>query len=127
MSRYYSNYNANPKHKRVGDCVIRALSVALDQDWDQTYIDLANEGLLLNDMPTANHVWGSYLRKLGWRRKLIPDDFISHYTVESFCRDHPYGTYILALSGHVVPVIDGMYYDSWDSGHEIPIYFWEKL
>lgn len=126
MSKFYSHYNANPEHKRVGDCVVRALSVALDQPWEDTYVDLANEGLLLNDMPTANHVWGAYLHSLGFRREFIPDEALHKYTVDDFCRDHPIGTFILALSGHVVPVINGNFYDSWDSGQEIPIYYWVK-
>ena len=43
-----------------------------------------------------------------------------------FCNDHPKGAYILALSSHVVAVVDGCYYDTWDSGQEIPIYYWTK-
>ena len=30
------------------------------------------------------------------------------------------------ISGHVVAVIDGNYYDTWDSGDKIPIYYWYK-
>ena len=36
----YSYYNANPYKIRVGDCVIRAISKALNQSWEDTYIDL---------------------------------------------------------------------------------------
>jgi len=35
-------------------------------------------------------------------------------------------THILALSGHVVCVMDGDYYDTWDSGGEVPLYYWRK-
>ena len=78
------------------------------------------------DMPSANAVWGSYLRKKGFVREIIPNTCPDCYTVEDFCRDNPKGTYILALSGHVVAVIDGKYYDTWDSGDEIPIYYWYR-
>ena len=27
---------------------------------------------------------------------------------------------------HVVCVEDGKYFDSWDSGNEIPLFYWEK-
>lgn len=47
-------------------------------------------------------------------------------TVKDFCKENPIGTYILAISGHVVAVIDGDYFDTWDSGEEIPIYYWKK-
>jgi hypothetical protein len=77
-------------------------------------------------MPSANHVWGKYLRNKGFERKVIPDSCPDCYTVKDFCDDHPKGTYILAISGHVVTVIDGAYYDTWDSGDEIPIYYWQR-
>jgi hypothetical protein len=76
-------------------------------------------------MPSANHVWGKYLRDQGFHRYLIDEDK-DNYTVEDFCRDHPSGTYILAIDGHVLCAVDGIYYDSWDSGQEIPIYYWTK-
>lgn len=54
-------YNANPDGRNVGDCTIRALSLALGQSWEQTYVELALEGFMMGDMPSANHVWGAYL------------------------------------------------------------------
>ena len=119
-------YNANPQHKRVGDCTVRAISKALGQSWKKTYTELMLEGLLLCDMPSANHVWGSYLRNKGFKRKIIPDNYPVDYTVEDFANDHPNGTYVLALSSHVVPVIDGSFFDTWDSSHEIVIFYFER-
>lgn len=37
-------------------------------------------------------------------------------TVDSFARDHKQGTYIVKVAHHVVAVVDGKYYDTWDSG-----------
>ena len=122
----YINFNENPQGKQVGDCVIRALSVALDKNWDEIYIKRCLQGFLMCDMPSANHVWGSYLRENGFRRHLIPNDVMDFYTVKDFCKDNPHGTYILALPSHVVTAIDGNYYDLWDSGDELPNYYWYK-
>jgi len=33
---------------------------------------------------------------------------------------------ILATGTHVIAVGDGNYYDTWDSGQEVPIYYWRK-
>jgi hypothetical protein len=33
---------------------------------------------------------------------------------------------MLATGTHVVAVIDGNYYDTWDSGDEVPIALWKK-
>lgn len=122
----YRRYNANPDRKQVGDCVIRAVSAALGQDWETTYAEIALEGYQLCDMPSANHVWGAYLRRRGFTRNIIPDECPDCYSVADFCRDHPNGTYILSLQGHVVAVIDGDYYDTWDSGEKIPLYYWQR-
>lgn len=122
----YKNYNANPTNKHVGDCTVRALSKALDCCWEKAYAGLIVEGYLYYDMPSANLVWGSYLRKNGFKRKSIPDDCPDCYTVLDFCKDYPEGVYVLALDRHVVCVIDGDYYDTWDSGKEIPLYYWTK-
>ena len=43
-----------------------------------------------------------------------------------FAAEHPDGTYILALATHVVCVRDGDWLDTWDSGDETPLYYWEK-
>lgn len=122
----WQQYNPNPFNNRVGDCVVRAISKALGQDWETTYAELAMYGFMRCDMPNANHVWGAYLKSRDYKQYLIDDKGKSVYTVEDFCQDNPHGTYILAIDGHVVCVQDGNFYDSWNSGKEIPIYYWTK-
>ena len=94
--------------------------------WQEAYLALTIQGYLDGDMPSANAVWGAYLRKLGYTRHIVPDTCPDCYTVGRFVDDHPRGTYILALSGHVVCVQDGVIYDSWNSENEIPLYYWDK-
>lgn len=118
----FDHYNPNPFGRNVGDCTVRSISKALDQDWYKTYFGLCIEGALRGDMPSANAAWGSYLRRHGFRRALAPEDV----TVAEFADMHPSGTYILALSGHVVCIMDGTLYDTWDSSKETVLYFWRK-
>lgn len=87
---------------------------------------LAIQGFMLGDMPSANAVWGAYLRRKGYTRHMVLDTCPDCYTVGDFATEHPQGTYILALSNHVVCIQDGVIYDSWDSSGEIPLYFWYK-
>lgn len=122
----YSHYNPNPYGRSVGDCTVRAISKATGREWGETYLALCVQGYLDGDLPSANAVWGAYLRGLGYRRYLIPDTCPACYTAADFAAERPSGTYILALSGHVVCVEDGVLYDSWDSSGEVPLYFWEK-
>ncbi|MBQ0112245.1 MAG: hypothetical protein KBT03_03855 [Bacteroidales bacterium] len=118
-------YNPNPKAIRVGDCVIRAISKLTNQSWEETYLDLTTYGLMKCDMPSANAVWGSYLRDKGYVRDAIDNSCPDCYCVADFAREHPRGKYLLAISGHVVAVEDGDWYDSWDSYGELPQYYWK--
>lgn len=117
----YSWHNENPLNRNVGDCTVRAISTALNQDWDTTYIGLCLEGYLLKDMPSSNEVWRRYLSRFGLHRRPAP----THTTVNEFTRTHPKGTYLLGLNSHVVCVIDGTLYDTWDSGEKEVLYYWK--
>ena len=122
----YIHANPNPNGIYVGDCVIRAIAIATDTSWDYTYIMVALEGLKMKNLPDSNEVWGSYLRSIGFRQILLPDDCPNCYSLREVCYDYPYGTYILATGSHVVAVIDGDYYDAWDSGSEVPTSVWRR-
>ena len=122
----YVNYNPNPERKLVGDCVIRAISKALDQSWDKTYLELMMQGYMLKDMPSSNYVWADYLFTKGFHRKTIPDTCPVCYTVKQFTREHPKGTYIIGTGAHAIAVQNGNYFDTWDSGYEVPIYYFSK-
>lgn len=119
-------YNPNPVARRVGDCAVRAVSKALDVDWETAYCLLVKKGFLLGDMPSSNAIWGAVLRDHGFSRAALPDSCPDCYTVEDFAEDHPKGTYVLGLSGHTVAIRDGNIYDSWDSSGEPVQYYWYR-
>lgn len=118
--------NPNPNNSLVGDCVIRAISIAIDQDWLTTYDDITSKGRTLYDMPSSNSVWNAYLIDQGFVKRTIPDSCPECYRITDFCWDHSIGEFLVATGTHVVAVIDGDYYDTWDSGDEVPIYFYER-
>ena len=122
----YIYFNPNPDGKAVGDCVIRAIVLATGKSWEDVYVGIADAGLAMSDMPQSNAVWGAYLRRLGYRRYVLPNSCPDCYRVKEFCFDHPRGTYLLATGEHLVAIKDGDYYDSWDSGNEVPVYYWRK-
>ena len=72
------------------------------------------------------NIRGKYLKDKGFTQETISKDYPDFYSVKEFCKDNPKGMYILALGTHVLTVIDGIYYDTWDSGDEFPIYVWSK-
>jgi len=120
-------FNPNPlQRKHIGDCTIRALSKALNIPWDSAYIDLASQGFFLKDMPSSNAVVNSYLHSKGFRRYVVSNLCIDCYSVSDFAKEHPKGTYIVGTGSHVVCVKDGNYFDTWNSGDEIIIYYWKR-
>ena len=124
----YKYYNPNKRNKNSrGDCVIRAISKVMNQSWDDTYWDLCAQGAIMGDWGNSNQVWDSYLRDCGFIRRVIPNTCPDCYTVKNFCYDHPYGVYLLSTGEHTIAVEFGNYFDSWDSGNEVPIYFYTKL
>lgn len=122
----FVEYNPNPLKKLTGDCVVRAICMAEDKDWDDAYIRLVMKGFAMKEIPMANNVWGSLLKDLGYTRHVIPDTCPDCYTIQDFCEEHPQGIYILGTGTHAVAVADGSYYDTWDSGEEVPINYWTK-
>ena len=101
-------YNANALANHVNDCVVRAISVAQGQTWDETYEELSkiaqSEGILLDDV---NFVEG-YLDKR-YRRAC-------HYskTVGEFLEEHNKGIYLITMEGHITVIKDGILYDTFD-------------
>lgn len=47
-------------------------------------------------------------------------------TVAGFATEHKKGAYILKVANHVVAVVDGIYYDTWDSGYKSLYGYYEK-
>lgn len=119
-------YNPNPEKKLVGDCVIRAISKLTNQTWDNTFKEITLKAFEMRDMPSSNEVWSAYLKDKDFQRFIIPDTCPDCYSVIDFADDHPKGLFMLATGTHVIAVQDGDYFDTWDSGNEIPIYYWRK-
>lgn len=122
----WQEYQNNPCGRKVGDCAVRAVSIALDIDWKSAYCLLAARGYEVCDVMNADAVIGSLLKSYGFERGTIPTACPDCYSAEDFCMDHPKGTYMLFFGGHVATVKSGKLMDSWDSSKESPQYYWAK-
>ena len=115
----WRQYNPNPKERKIGDCTLRAYCAAFDISWDEAF-DIASR------VAKENSSMIQYVAD-----KVLTEEFNCHIdekynkktvkgkdriTISEFATSHPYGTYILHVRQHVVAVIDGEYWDSWDSG-----------
>lgn len=119
----FKYFNPNPKRRKTDDCVIRAICKLINKDWYYVYVQLCVQGFIECDWGNYNRVWAIYLRNIGYKRRSIPDTCPDCYTVNDFCKDYPYGKYLLATGTHTVTVVDGDYYDTFDSGEYTPIFY----
>ena len=118
--------NPNPQGLFVGDCVVRAIAIATNRRWYDVFADLSVKALELSDMPSSNRVWAEYLKDEGWTRHIVPDTCPGCYTIADFAGEHFKGTYIVGTGTHVVAVIHGDVFDTWDSSAEYPLFYFTK-
>lgn len=122
----YRFYNPNPLAIKKIDCSVRALCRVTGLSWDDVHRETSELARMMGTMSVEDAAWGAFLRRRGWLRYAVPNTCPNCYTVRDFCRDHPYGAYVLCPYEHAVAVIDGSWYDTWDSGDETIQFYWAK-
>ena len=122
----YRYYNPNPVANHVGDCSVRAISKVLNISWDEAFDLLAEAAKNMGDVMSSNSVISAVLRSHGFYRENLPNFCPNCYSIRKFARDNPVGIYVVGTGSHVVAVLDGDWFDTWNSQDEIPIYFWSR-
>lgn len=123
----WNYFNPNPKGLNVGDCTVRSICAVTGLDWNTVHKALCDLSGDMADMPSADRVWWTLLEQMGFSRKHLIDRCPECYTVEQFAFDHPRGIYVLGPHEHAVAVINGDYWDSWDSGKTVPTYYFRRI
>lgn len=129
MNKYYCHYNANPKNKNTDDCVIRAISVALDQPYNMTYKDLFDLSLSTGFILNERRNYSKYLESKGWIMQKQPRKTNNKkYTGKEFCRKIPTSERVFAHigAGHVVAIVNKKVFDTWDSSDGCIGNYWIK-
>jgi len=122
MAKRYVYYQPNKKDlkDKYGDCTIRALTKAFGVTWLEAFdmvipfcrreqvsnvfdCDIEKRKEIMNELG-FDYVGVS--NKRGHRRP----------TVREFAKAHETGVYICNVARHEVTVVDGQYFDTWDSG-----------
>lgn len=130
-------YNANPKNRITGDCAFRAIATALEQDYNQTVMEMAElmckTGYALNDKKGID----KYLQSKGWVKRKQPKKADgTKYTGKEFCeylQNHP-GNVVAHIGGHhVVAFVSEDYegfehrcYDIWNPTKKCIGNYWVK-
>ena len=108
----------------ANDCVVRAISIIESKDYKEVYNDLHNfmktskkPGWVKNSSPRngiPKQITKEYLKSLGYT-------WVPTMLIGQGCKIHlnanelPKGRIIASLSKHIVAIIDGILYDTYDS------------
>ena len=122
----WKRYNPNPQGLSTGDCTIRAVCAVTGLDWNSAHTALCTLARDMADMPNTNRVWWDFLRAVGFRQLHLLDRCPDCFTVRDFAEANPKGVYVLGPHEHAVAVIDGEWWDNWDSGNTVPMYYFVK-
>lgn len=132
-------HNANPWNLITCDCVARALSTALELEYNVVVKDLVELQLELGYDTHDCRLYNTYLELKGWVRHKQPRKSNNKkYTGSEFCKeimryDSSIDTgsdmhHVIAHIGgnHIVAIISGVVYDTWDSTGKCIGNYWTK-
>lgn len=128
-TKYYTYYQPNKQDikRKVGDCSVRAISKALKLNWYEAYDMLCSIGREFQAMPNSKITYEHLLKTNNFKYVGISNKRgTKKPTVESFTKEHKTGTYCLHTKKHMVTVVDGVYYDTWNSGRQCLYGYWVK-
>ncbi len=123
----FVKYNANPKKKKTGDCVIRAICTGLKESWEDTYKGMLDVALDTYQAISWNKNYEYYLKRKGYNKQKMPRRLDkTRYTVKEFADElaEPDATYILSVANHLTLIINKDLYDTWDCGRKSVGNYW---
>lgn len=113
-------YNANPKGDKIGDCVVRAISLALNIDYNII-------GKMLLENSKRNEC---YVISIDCYSKLLEDEFklkkfrSNKITVGALSKIFSKNTLLIRIKNHLTCSINGDIYDIWNPENEKVDVFW---
>lgn len=131
--RRFCYYQPNKKDlkDKVGDCQIRALAKVLSLSWVEAFdltIPICRELQTYTIFDCDLAKTKEAMEKLGFKYTGISNrKGTKRPTIDSFAKDHPIGKYVVTVAHHVVAVVDGKYYDTWDSGYKSMYGYYELV
>lgn len=122
-TKTFTFYNANPKNRITGDCVIRALCTAMNEPYEKVYRELFEFSMQKKYMLNDKKCYEKWLESKGWVKKAQPrKSDNTKLTGKEFCEmaqqyTFNYPSRMIAKIGghHIVAIVDGKVQDIWNS------------
>lgn len=125
----YQYYQPNDKDLKdnYGDCVIRALTKVTGLGWMEVFTDMLSICTQYQALHNNQVVYTEYLKSKGFKYTGISNKKgTKRPTVKSFAKEHKTGVYFVTVANHVVAVVDGQYFDTWDCGEKSMYGYWTR-
>lgn len=117
--------NVNPKKRKTGDCVIRAITKAsclkYNEVFDLLFAHTKKHGYMFNDVKCYSVI----IEQLGFKKGIIkPQRGEKRPTVQELATRYP--RVIVGIAKHLVGCVDGNIYDLWDCSDKSAYTFYYK-
>lgn len=113
----FKYYNANPLGRHVSDCSVRAISLATNKTWYQTYTELSvfaqSQAITFSEIEFIDQYLSEQYERYCSDKKL--------FQLKDFLELQLPGRWLVTMSGHITCVIDGTCYDTFDPSER---YIW---
>ena len=107
----YKFYNRNPDGDKENDCVTRAISLATNLPYPEVRKMLFHTAKLLNCEKLCVMCYKFLIEDVLKGKRVNCDGMFP----ADFAEQHPYGTYLLRMNGHIACCKNGTIYDIFDS------------
>ena len=111
----FVKHNVNPKGKKTGDCVVRAISLALDKSYYDVYDELyklsIGLGYILNDKRVEERLLKSY-GFVKHKQPIKPNG--KKYLVGEIDKLCKADVIVISCAHHLTAVVKGSLFDTWD-------------
>lgn len=112
-------YNINPDGESTGDCVIRAISLALGMDYYDAIYNLLKSSNYFNCDMLVKECYSNMLDDLGFAKY-----YGNGRTVKEVAEDFYHDKLLIRIDGHLTCALYGDIYDTWNPSGEIVDIFW---
>lgn len=124
----YEKRNVNPKNRKTGDCVVRAISVAADMGYEQVIRDLFERGLKKGYVFNDRRNYQAYLESLGFTKHPQPRKWDGRKyqvgEIDQLIQKNQVA--IISMAHHLVGIVDSKIVDIWDCRDKCIGNYWTR-
>jgi hypothetical protein len=121
-------YNSNPNKYKTSDCVIRAISTALDKSWDDVLKDLTLYALKYKYFINCEELYEIYLKDYKWKKHKAPRKRNEKpYTLREWLKTFNKEAIVTIDENHLTYVNNHIVYDIWNcTDNEVGVFWTQK-